>query len=278
MSQVLRASLGAVARKMSSSASGGALKQLGPEGRVVQSMAEVETKGKLVLFNNRVCPFGHRAWWAMMEKGLEGQFDYVHIELGETKPAWYARDVNPAGTVPCLIDNGESVFESLICAEYLDDKYPEKGTKLMPKAPLDRANVRFVVDAFGNKCIPAMYRLLMNQDASKDGELVNAVQSGLKAVNDIFAAQSEGPYFLGERFSFADLAIVTFLDRFSATLPYWRGFDPLPEGGKDTDRLLAVYEACKSRPAFKATSQSPEFYEKFYTSYAKERRDVTSNL
>ncbi len=61
------------------------------------------------------------------------QFRYIHVDLGEDKPAWYAAAVNPEfGTVPCVYDGGRPVFESPIVLEYLEDKFPHTGTPLLP--------------------------------------------------------------------------------------------------------------------------------------------------
>ncbi len=60
------------------------------------------------------------------------QFKYIHIDLGEDKPAWYAPCFNPAGTVPAIYDAGKPVFESALCVEYLEDKFPGRGTALLP--------------------------------------------------------------------------------------------------------------------------------------------------
>ena len=50
----------------------------------------------------------------------------------------------------------------------------------------------------------------------------------LREINDIFVrASPTGPYFLGETFSLADLAVVPFLARFSILLPFYRGVDLL---------------------------------------------------
>jgi glutathione S-transferase len=61
------------------------------------------------------------------------QFTYVHIDLGEDKPAWYKEHISPAfGTLPCVYDAGTGVFESAIIVEYLEDKFPGRGTALLP--------------------------------------------------------------------------------------------------------------------------------------------------
>lgn len=61
------------------------------------------------------------------------QFKYVHIDLGDAKPAWYGERINPDfGTVPCVYDAGRGVFESAIVVEYMEESFPGRGTALMP--------------------------------------------------------------------------------------------------------------------------------------------------
>ncbi len=40
-------------------------------------------------FGNRVCPWAHRAFLALAEKGALDKIDYVHIDLKAPKPTWY---------------------------------------------------------------------------------------------------------------------------------------------------------------------------------------------
>ena len=47
-------------------------------------------------------------------------------------PDWYGL-VNRFGSIPCFYEHGgESVFESMIIAEYLQDRHDFEGTSLMP--------------------------------------------------------------------------------------------------------------------------------------------------
>ena len=55
-----------------------------------------------------------------------------------------------------------SVYESLICNEYLEDAYPDK-MPLLPAHPADRAHARIVMDRFNSRCMPQFYRFLVRQ-------------------------------------------------------------------------------------------------------------------
>lgn len=67
----------------------------------------------------------------------------------------------------------------------------------------------------------------------------------------------------------ADLAAAPFLHRFRATLPHYRGFDPL--AGDDLERLRSWLTACESRESLKSTTLSPQEFIEKYVSYAGDR-------
>jgi len=206
-----------------------------------------------------------RGWLALHEKQLA--FEFVNITLGADKPAWYVEKINPRGTVPTLEHEGKFIFESLIIAEYISDRFPEQGTPLMPKDAYQRAQIRFVIDEFSN-VVGACYGLIKNQDRAKDQEVKEKITGGLKKVLKLLHATSEGPYFLGEQFSLADVAVLPFLDRFHTTLQHYRDFDVLLRDESGTERLSQWLAAAYKRDSFKKTVQTPEFYINAYTSYA----------
>ena len=79
-----------------------------------------------------------------------------------------------AGKVPVLVTRergsegassaGEerTVYESLICNEYLEDAYPE-APPLLPAAPADRARARIIMDRWNSRFTPHFYRFLVRQ-------------------------------------------------------------------------------------------------------------------
>ncbi len=66
----------------------------------------------LTLYSNPICPFAHRAWWALKEKQIP--FEFAHIPLGAEKPEWYTKEVNPRGTVPALRHGKHTILESVL--------------------------------------------------------------------------------------------------------------------------------------------------------------------
>jgi hypothetical protein len=62
--------------------------QLGSTGRRAPGFSPDLLTG-LRYFGNRSCPWAHRAFLALAEKGALDKIDYVHIDLKASKPAWY---------------------------------------------------------------------------------------------------------------------------------------------------------------------------------------------
>jgi glutathione S-transferase len=65
---------------------------------------------------------------------------------------------NPLGKVPTLeTESGDYIYESLIVADYLDEKYPE--TPLHSRDPMQKAKDRILIDHFPSASICFMSRL-----------------------------------------------------------------------------------------------------------------------
>lgn len=70
-----------------------------------------------------------RALWALEEVGA--QYDYVEVDVmrGAGRKPWFL-EINPAGKVPVLEDDGRIITESAAICMHLAAKYPK--TRLMP--------------------------------------------------------------------------------------------------------------------------------------------------
>jgi len=231
------------------------IEQKGPEGRRVEVFTTDETKGGPKFFNNRLCPFGNRAWWAATEKQVK--FDYIHVDLGDSQPASF-KIINPYETVPCFYDEGQGVFESVNVAEFFEERYPGQGTRLMPTDPFLRAAVREVISKFD---VGYLYTHLRNQDPQKRAAVEKNTIEELEWFANLFSKISgSGPYFLGEELSLVDIAILPFLERFSIALQHYRDFELLPANNSKLAKLRAALETARTRPAWQVCAQTPEFY------------------
>lgn len=163
--------------------------------------------------------------------------------------------------MPTVWDSGLPVYESALIVEYLDDRWPGRGTALLPADAVARAAVRLFVARLDTA---PFYKLLVSKG---DEALTAASVAAIAKIEAAYGAGlrfggpgAAGPYFLGAQFSAADVAILPFVDRFSAALPFYHGWDLL----EHVPRLAAALAAVKSRPSWAATSQPPPFYIKTY--------------
>ena len=96
----------------------------------------------------------------------------------------------------------EKIAESLVLLELVADLYPDSG--LLPKGPVQRARVRFFIDALSNK-LSAPYAAFSSGGESPD--------KFIEAMAEVQELLSPDGFAVGDRFTIADAAIAPFLGR-----------------------------------------------------------------
>jgi len=253
------------------------------------------------LYGNPICPFAHRAWIAAIEKGVPFDFKLIplsgEIRILEAKKKepkelsgehqifqawveeglsleeivklknWYKEAINPVGEVPSVERNGHIIVESEICAEFLDQSFPNEGTHLVPADPYKAAKMRLGMKIWTN-VVTDLYGLLLNQDPEKDSVFVGKIHSGIEKYFKLAVPIEEGPYFLGKEFSLADIHVIPFIDRFRHTLKEYRGFTLVDETLPWAPRYHAWLSAVEGRHSFKKTAKPGPFYVSAYCIYS----------
>ncbi len=216
-------------------------------------MAEVE------IYSATVCPYAHRTRLALLEKGVE--FKLTEIDL-KNKPEWF-NEISPYGKVPLIKYGEDRVWESTIINEYLEEVFP--GTPLMPSNPGQRAMVRIWIDFANVKFVPTFYKLLLNQDPQKQGELAQELRNHLLFMEreGISKLPKDGPYWLGKPVTLLDLAFYPWFERW-AVLEHYRSFT-MPS---ECVYLKQWWEAISNRDSVKSILQPPDFYIEQYVQYA----------
>ncbi|CAF5030826.1 unnamed protein product, partial [Rotaria sp. Silwood1] len=110
--------------------------------------------------------------------------------------------------------------------EYLEDAFP-KSTPLLPEDPVDRACVRLWIDHISKKIVPGFFWLIQAQTENDQNEAKKELE---KAIYQ-FAEQLKGPYFTGEQFGMADIALAPFIQRQYVVVQHHRGFS-VPKDGE----------------------------------------------
>ncbi|KAG0202721.1 hypothetical protein BGX28_004855 [Mortierella sp. GBA30] len=232
------------------------------------------TVPKLVLYNAHVCPYAARAVIALDETKQE--HEVIPIDLNVPRPEWYLKDINPYGQVPALkVDDKDVILESLFVAEYVADLHPESG--LLPLDPLQRAQTRYLIHHWGARVQPVLHKASFNLDAEVASKAREELEVELRKFNkllsDVHRKENDsfgsGPYFLGDKFTFADLAIAPFLARFFLIEAYNNNKTFTVEKNPELKRFLEWKEALISRPSVQKATPSKEVLTEGYRKWVK---------
>jgi glutathione S-transferase len=220
----------------------------------------------LEIISAEVCPFAQRSLIALLEKGA----NYLHTEIDlRNKPVWFA-DVSPYSKVPVLRHGDVRVYESAIINEYLDEVLPQPA--LMPKDAGARAQARIWIDFDNVKFVPAFYKVLLAQEATRRGELATTIADALRFIETAaLGARATGPYWLGREFTLVDIAVWPHMERL-AVLEAYRGIKVPKECGRLREWLAAVAE----RASVKDTAHDGDYHVRAYSRYADGTADGTT--
>jgi maleylacetoacetate isomerase len=160
------------------------------------------------------------------------------------------RKINPQGLVPCLVDDGTSIAQSIAICEYLEERYPQRP--LLPGAPRERARVRSLVLAIACDIHPLnnlrvlqyLKRTFGHGAQDTDRWVRHWIETGFAALEIELQRSAPGAYCLGDELTLADVFLVPQVfnaRRFGADL------EPFP-------RIVAVDAALSRLPAFADTA------------------------
>jgi glutathione S-transferase len=147
----------------------------------------------------------------LKEKNLP--FDRVLLDLPnkEQKQEWYLA-LNPYGKVPVLVEEGAWVYESALCNEYLEEKYPTPA--LAPQDAGEKARMRLWVEWCNSQFVPPVIGLLYENRkpaAERSQEKIAYNKAKLNALLPRLESQLQTrDYLLGD-YGVADIAFTPFL-------------------------------------------------------------------
>jgi glutathione S-transferase len=152
-----------------------------------------------------VSPFAARVRIALRAKGLDAEI--VPPPAGWPHNTQY-RDISPMGRVPALLlDDGETIWESAVIVEALEDLFPN-APPLLPREPLARARARLLVRCADLYLMPPMVALAGQAD---EQEARRRVEDLLDALNVVDRMLEDGPYAVGGMLTIADCALAPVL-------------------------------------------------------------------
>lgn len=176
------------------------------------------------LYYHPLSSYSQKALLAFHEKGLPFAPQLVDVTSAEAKLA-YQREVYPLGKVPLLEDEGLQLPESSLIAEWIDERYPSSGPRLVPT---DRALALEVhqLDRFGDNYLnEPMQKVLfdpMRPADQRDPRGVGVARSLLdRAYGCLETRLADGSTWLvGDAFTLADVSAASPLFYLQRVHPY----------------------------------------------------------
>lgn len=190
----------------------------------------------LVIGNKNYSSWSMRPWFAMKGAGIP--FSEVVIPLYGPGGRDEILRHTPSGKVPCLIDGGVTVWDSLAIMEYLNEKFPD--VKLWPQEGVARALARSISAEMHSSFQSLRSECTMNvrrKPAKRD--LAEQTLADIARVQQIWAdcraRYGKGGPFLFGAFTAADAMYAPVVSRF---LSY--AVDVTPESRAYMDAVTAL--------------------------------------
>ncbi|GAB3627539.1 glutathione S-transferase [Pandoraea terrae] len=210
---------------------------------------------QLIVANKNYSSWSMRPWLVLEHFGLP--FTEQPVWLGQPDTRQQILRYSPTGRVPCLIDEGLSVWDSLAIVEYLADKFPDRA--LWPADFKARAHARSICAEMHSGFSSLRNEMWMNLRASWPGAgATPEVLADVRRIESIWEdclARYEGPFLFGE-FSIADAFYAPVVMRFATYQP---ALSSLAQAY--ADRIRAVPAVQKWVEAGRAEAQTIAAYD-----------------
>lgn len=214
----------------------------------------------LTIYHIPGCPFSERIEIMLELKGLGGIMKDVEIDISKTRPDWLLAKSGGTTSLPLLdIENGETIKESMVIMQYLEDRYPEPAV-----CDLDpyRHAIEGMLCATDGAFSGAGYRMILNRDPAKRNEMKSEVDAQFARLDTFLKRYATGPDFLFEKFGWAEVSFTPMFKRLWF-LDYYEGYE-IPA---HLTRVIRWREACIGHPA--AQRRSFEELMKLYYDYTQ---------
>ena len=129
-------------------------------------------------------------------------FEVHEVDLSNKSEEFLA--VSPTGKVPVVIVDGDSLYESNVVNQYLDEVTDEP--KLMPEDPKRRAYTRIWMAFADTDFFPAVFVASVGRERSFSEDQVSKALKKLKTALRKLEEQLIGRDYLADEFSLADIA------------------------------------------------------------------------
>ncbi|OQV23213.1 putative Glutathione S-transferase omega-2 [Hypsibius exemplaris] len=216
----------------------------------------------LVLYSMRFCPYCHRVRLVLAAKKIP--YEIINIDVTK-KPQWFLNR-NPLGKIPTLQEpDGTLIYESLLVAEYLDEKF-SSGGKLLPANLTARVQQKMLLEVVNEKFI----RKYRPDRCKSDEKNRNESVEGLMEVETMLRSD----FFSGENVGFVDLMVWPWLSGVSV----WKELRGLHIPTGKYPKIAAWIVRMNELPFVKQTTYPLELSKRFAVKYNFGRGTFDCNL
>lgn len=226
----------------------------GAAAKVVEQHQEPQD---LVFHSGWFCPYVQRTWISLEEKSIP----YKYNEVNPYNKEKHFLEINPKGLVPAIEYKGKALYESLILSEFLEDAYPSHTPHLLTDDPFNKAYIRIWIDYINKNIIPLNMRLIMAQEPEKQKAYLEEYTTALRT----YTSKVKGPYFLGEEFTLADVAIAPWIMR-DYVLSEHRGYNR----AEVSPEWKAYADIVEKRESVASTFSDRKYLENIYDRYLRD--------
>ena len=180
----------------------------------------------LIIGNKNLSSWSLRPWLLMKQAGIEFTEKKILLDLPTSRAA--LRAASPSGLVPCLLDDGFEIWDSLAIMEYLADRFPDKH--LWPSDVTARARARSLScemhSGFSNLRTVWPMDFIREDKAMHIGpgldrevkRIANLWEEARRDFGEKAKGEEAGPFLFG-RFSIADAMYAPVVSRFKTYGP-----------------------------------------------------------
>ncbi|HTQ13055.1 MAG TPA: glutathione S-transferase family protein [Rhizomicrobium sp.] len=169
----------------------------------------------LIVYEHPLSPYAQKVKIALDEKGVAYE-TRMPAGIGSGQPDREFMKSNPRAEVPSLIDGADTVFDSTIILEYIEDKWPTPP--MLPKTPVERARARTIEEVMDTHFEPINWglgeiRWFHRATGERARTLEARASAQARGLYDWLTSQLGGrEWFNGERFGWGDLSVAPYLN------------------------------------------------------------------
>lgn len=175
----------------------------------------------------------------------------IDIAGGENRQPWFLQ-LNPQHTLPTLVDEGRSLWDSHAICTYLIDKYGGTNHPLYPADLYTRARIQqrlyfdtSVLFSIGRSIVIKIFHHGATGISDEDKRVTHEAYAMLEAL--LVAGGKPTPYAIGNEMTVADVALVVSVSQLTTQMPLGKGQYPAIEAWLRRMERLPYYEELNTK-------------------------------